>query len=134
MKKNEVIKAFCEDIIRAMPPNATLPYDPWDKYGDPTPIDMFVGALGNICVPQEGVYWFDIKTQEYEQQLKDLREIIDTFTKEDLKGITFSGQLSVFSELLDLKDLTEINFYLHAEEYFELAKEILEYAYDKLTE
>lgn len=134
MKKNEVIKAFCEEIISTIPPNATLPYDPWDKYGDPSPIDMFVGALGNICVPQEEVDWFDIESQEYEEQLKDLREIIDTFTKEDLKEITFYGQLSVSSELLDLKDLTEINFYLNAEEYFELAKEILEYAYDRLEE
>lgn len=136
MKKNKVIKAFYEDIISIMPSTETLPYEPWDKYGEICPLDTFVSSLAMIFAPEGVDYWEDCYTEEqgYEPFLKDLREIIDNFTKEDLKGITFSGQLSVFSELLDLKDLTEINFYLNAEEYFELAKEILEYAYDKLQE
>jgi len=52
-------------------------------------------------------YWEDCYTEEhgYEPFLKDLREIIDNFTKEDL---------------------------MDAEHYYKLAKDILEYAYDRL--
>jgi len=112
MKKNEIIQVFCEEIVNVIPADETFPYEPWDKYGDPSPIDGFVFALGDLFTP-EGKYWEDLYTEEqgYEPYLKELQEIIDNFTKEDL---------------------TDIKFYLGAEKYYKLAKDILEYAYDRL--
>lgn len=106
IKKNKVIEAFYEDIINNMPPTETIPYEPWDKYGEICPLDIFVMSLGEIFAPA-GVRWDELYDEEigYEPFLKDLREIIENFTKEDL---------------------------MDAEDYYKLAKEILDYAYDRL--